>query len=120
MILGSVFLDITVIQHDQTVLNCAINVCFHKFYQFYPLSKPSLRSRCLEVMGERENRRAQGRQARGEGAPAQKAPQNRFNWHSVSADISNWSRGSQGKINRAGRENCQSIVHGQHSENQHH
>ena len=54
----------------------------------------SLRSRRLEVAGERENGRAQGRHARGEGAPARKAPENRFNSHSVSADISNWSRGS--------------------------
>ena len=57
----------------------------------------SLRSRRLEVAGERENGRARGRHARGEGAPARKAPENRFNSHSVSADISNWSRGSQGK-----------------------
>ena len=51
----------------------------------------------LEVVGERENGRARGRHARGEGAPARKAPENRFNSHSVSADISNWSRGSRGK-----------------------
>ena len=57
----------------------------------------SLRSRRLEVAGERENGRARGRHARGEGAPARKAPENRFNSHSVSADISNWSRGSRGK-----------------------
>ena len=56
-----------------------------------------LYSRRLEVAGERENGRARGRHARGEGAPARKAPENRFNSHSVSADISNWSRGSQGK-----------------------
>ena len=58
---------------------------------------PSLRSRRLEVAGERENGRARGGHARGEGAPARKAPENRFNSHSVSADISNWSRGSRGK-----------------------
>ena len=57
----------------------------------------SLRSRRLEVVGERENGRARGRHAKGEGAPARKAPENRFNSHSVSADISNWSRGSRGK-----------------------
>ena len=57
----------------------------------------SLRSRRLEVAGERENGRARGRHARGEGAPARKAPENRFNSHSMSADISNWSRGSRGK-----------------------
>ena len=57
----------------------------------------SLRSRRLEVVGERENGCARGRHARGEGAPARKAPENRFNSHSVSADISNWSRGSRGK-----------------------
>ena len=38
----------------------------------------SLRSRRLEVVGERENGRARGRLARGEGAPARKAPENRF------------------------------------------
>ena len=58
---------------------------------------PSLRSMRLEVVGERENGRARGRHSRGEGAPVQKAPENRFNSHSVSADISNWSRGSRGK-----------------------
>ena len=57
----------------------------------------SLRSRRLEVVGERENWRTQGRHARGEEAPARKAPENCFNSHSVSADISNWSRGSRGK-----------------------
>ena len=57
----------------------------------------SLRSRRLEAVGEREKGRARGRHARGEGAPARKAPENRFNSHSVSADISNWSRGSPGK-----------------------
>ena len=57
----------------------------------------SLRSRGLEVVGERENRRARGRHARGEEAPARKAPENRFNSHSVSVDISSWSRGSHGK-----------------------
>ena len=57
----------------------------------------SLHSRRLEVVGERENGCARGRHARGEGAPARKAPENRFNSHSVSADISNWSRGSRGK-----------------------
>ena len=53
----------------------------------------SLRSRRLEVKGERENGRAQGRHA-SEGAPARKAPENRFNSHSVSAAISNWLRGT--------------------------
>ena len=57
----------------------------------------SLRGQRLEVVGERENGRARGRQSRGEGMPARKAPENRFNLHSVSADISNWSRGSRGK-----------------------
>ena len=54
----------------------------------------SLRSRRLEVKGERENGRAQGRHARVEGAPARKAPENHFNSYSVSAAISNWLRGS--------------------------
>ena len=57
----------------------------------------SLRSRRLEAVGEREKGRARGRHARGEGAPVRKAPENRFKSHSVSADISNWSRGSPGK-----------------------
>ena len=47
--------------------------------------------------GEREDGHVRGRHARGEGAPARRAPENRFNSHSVSADISNWSRGSRGK-----------------------
>ena len=59
--------------------------------------KASLRSRRLEVVGERENGHTRGRHARGEGAPAQKAPENRFNSHSVSADISHWSRCLRGK-----------------------
>ena len=57
----------------------------------------SLRSRRLEVVGERENGRMRWRHARGEGTPARKAPENRFNSHYVRADISNWSRGSLGK-----------------------
>ena len=36
----------------------------------------SLRSRLLEVVGERENGHARGKNARGEGAPARKAPDN--------------------------------------------
>ena len=60
-------------------------------------SQNSLRSRRLEVVGEKENGRARGRHARGEGAPAWKANENHFNSHSVSAEISNWSRGSRGK-----------------------
>ena len=46
------------------------------------MSHSSLRSRRLEVAGERENGRARGRHARGEGAPARKAPENRSNSHS--------------------------------------
>ena len=42
----------------------------------YPIT--SLRSRRLEVVGERENGRARERHARGEGALARKAPENRF------------------------------------------
>ena len=57
----------------------------------------SLHSRRLEEVGERENGRTRGRHVRGEGAPARKAPENHFNSHSVSADISNWSRSSRGK-----------------------
>ena len=73
-------------------------ILFHYYYFFiYRQSVYSLRSRRLEVVGERENGCARGRHARGEGAPARKAPENRFNSHSVSADISNWSRGSRGK-----------------------
>ena len=75
-----------------------------------------LRSRRLEVVGQRENGRARGRHARGEEAPAQKAPENRFNSHAVSADISNWSRAPEGKSYLTGRGNCQSMVHGQRSE----
>ena len=44
----------------------------------------------------RKNGHARGRQiARGEGVPARKAPENRSNSHSMSADISNWSRDSR-------------------------
>ena len=57
----------------------------------------SLRSRRLEIVGEKENGRTRGRHVRGEEAPARKAPENCFNSHSVSADISNWSIGSRGK-----------------------
>ena len=41
----------------------------------------SLRSRRLEVVGERENVRARERHARSDWAPARKAPENRFNPH---------------------------------------
>ena len=63
------------------------------------ICEASLRSRHLEVVGERDNGRVQGRHARGEGAPARKANENRFNSNSVSERIFpiNWSRGSQGK-----------------------
>ena len=37
------------------------------------------------------------RLVKGEETPARKAHENRFNSHSVSADISNWLRGSQRK-----------------------
>ena len=67
--------------------------------------KNSLRSRRLEVADERENGRARRRHARGEGALARKAPENRFNSHSVSADIPIGREAPEGKINRAGREN---------------
>ena len=40
--------------------------------------KGSLRSRHLEVVGTRKNGRARRRHARGERAPARKAPENRF------------------------------------------
>ena len=76
----------------------------------------SLGSRCLEVKGERENGRAQGRHARVEEAPARKAPENHFNSHSVSADISNWLRGSPGKkLPRRGKLSINNL-HGQCSE----
>ena len=51
----------------------------------------SLRSRPKKV------RARERRHARGEGGPARKVPENRFNSHSVSADTSNWSKGSRGK-----------------------
>ena len=82
------------------------------------MDKVSLRSRHLEVVGTRKNRRLRGRHARGEGAPAQKANKNHFISHSVSADTSNnigWEA-PVGKSNCAGRENCPSIVHGKCSE----
>ena len=42
------------------------------------LASSSLRSRRLEVVGTRKNGRARRRHARGEEAPARKAPENRF------------------------------------------
>ena len=42
------------------------------------LREDSLRSRRLEVVGTRKNGRARRRHAKGEGAPARKAPENRF------------------------------------------
>ena len=65
-------------------------------YSFQPmLLFYSLHSRHLEEVGERENGRARARHARKRlhGRPLE----NRFNSHSVSKDISNWSRGSRGK-----------------------
>ena len=74
----------------QKRLNACLNIVF-------PLVKPTLSRWRLQVVGERENGHARGRHARGEGAPARKALENRFNSHSVSADISNWSRGKKKK-----------------------
>ena len=65
-------------------------------------------------MGERENGRARGRQARGEGAPARKAHENHFNSEVWIFPIGR--EALEGKSYRAGRENCQAIVHGQCSE----
>ena len=83
---------------EESQANCVSqHGCAHKVARYSFGKSLSLRSRRLEVAGERENGRARGRHARGEGAPARKAPENHFNSHSVSADISNWSRGSRGK-----------------------
>ena len=65
-------------------------------------------------MGERENGRARRRQARGEGVPARKAHENRFNSEVRIFPIG--PEALEGKSYRAGRENCQSIVRGQRSE----
>ena len=43
---------------------------------------------------------------RGEGVPTRKACENHFNSHSVSADISNWLRGSHGKKLPTFRKTC--------------
>ena len=51
---------------------CLARVLF-SLWSFY-----SLRSRRLEVVGTRKNGRARRRHARGEVAPARKAPENRF------------------------------------------
>ena len=59
--------------------------------------KPQKTEEAACVAGPMKNGDARGRLARGEGGPARKAYENRFNSHSVSADISNWSRGSRGK-----------------------
>ena len=65
-------------------------------------------------MGEREER-ARGREtSEGEGAPARKAHENRFNSEVRIFPIG--PEALEGKSYRAGRENCQSIVHGQRSE----
>ena len=64
-------------------------------------------------MDARKNGCPRGRHAKGEEAPARKAHENRFNSHSVSADISNIGReASKRKSDHAGRENCKSIVRG--------
>ena len=88
-------LVITDYKHNTT--GRPFSIIIHRESTVHCCPVDSLRSRRLEVAGERENGRARGRHARGEGAPARKAPENRFNSHSVSADISNWSRGSRGK-----------------------
>ena len=49
-----------------------------KFSQLSKNTDDSLRSRRLEVVGTRKNGRARRRHAKGEGAPARKAPENRF------------------------------------------
>ena len=64
----------------------------------------------LGSRGRKKERCGRGRHARGEGVLAWKALENRFNSHSVSADISNRLRlDPEGKSNRAGRENCQLV-----------
>ena len=50
----------------------------HKKECFIWYPNTSLRSRRLEVVGTRKNVRARRRHARGEGAPARKAPEHRF------------------------------------------
>ena len=69
-------------------------------------------------MGEKENGRARGRHARGEGAPARKAPENRFNSHSVIEcgyfQLVESSR--RKKLPRRARKLSINIVHEQRSE----
>ena len=67
-------------------------------YSFQPmLLFHSLHSRHLEEVGERENGHARARHARVRKCLHGRPLENRFNSHSVSKDISNWSRGSRGK-----------------------
>ena len=78
--------------------------------------KPQKTEEIACVAGPRKNGRARGRHARREGGPARKAHKNRSTrilW--VWIFPIGWEV-PEGKINRAGRENCQSIVHGQRSE----
>ena len=78
--------------------------------------KPQKTEEVACVAGPRKNGRARGRHARGEGGPVRKAHENRSTrilwvWiFPIGREV------PEGKINRAGRENCQSIVHGQRSE----
>ena len=78
--------------------------------------KPQKTEEVACVAGPRKNGRARGRHARGEGGPARKAHENRS-----TSILWVWTfpigrEAPEGKINRTGRENCQSIVHGQRSE----
>ena len=78
--------------------------------------KPQKTEEVACVAGPRKNGRARGRHAKGEGGPALKAHENRSTrilWVWIFPIV---REAPEGKINRAGRENCQSIVHGQRSE----
>ena len=78
--------------------------------------KPQKTEEVACVAGQRKNGRARGRHARGEGGPARKAHENRSTrilWVWI---FPIGREAPEGKINHAGRENCQSIVHRQRSE----
>ena len=78
--------------------------------------KPQKTEEVACVAGPTKNVRARGRHARGEGGPARKAHENRSTrilWVWI---FPIGREAPEGKVNRAGRENCQSIVHGQRSE----
>ena len=63
---------------SQTLFRGATSGGVGKSRLFSPATRSGLRSRRLELVGTRKHGPARRRHARGEGAPARKAPENRF------------------------------------------